>query len=270
MQQIVFEKGEVIAKSVLEGTILDIRSSDMRDYVEHTTGITFAPVFRENFELSNYLQNRYSLTQKKVSKYDLPIKPLWYAPVFDEQRLYTTGEDNDWVFMPLARDASYTSGNFSLPIQVAHTLEKIVRSDVQFDSIFVAHEIHKGSVLRGQLVPLELILPPLNNKNIRLAHKIEDVASLLVNNTTDITLALAKGVIDLVLSTSRSSIQLAKAFTDALNTSVTTHQIRVSQSTSNYYDPILFGLQLDIDREIDKNPMALWYYLSSWNWKDWE
>jgi hypothetical protein len=107
------------------------------------------------------LVRRYEKTDALIQKNRLPVRFFGYAPLFSGSLVYP-GPKSDWAIMNLPDDPFYSQHNGRLyaPRAVVTDVKKFHDAGLNFDGVFIAHEIPKGSVRRGEDVPFELIAPP--------------------------------------------------------------------------------------------------------------
>lgn len=120
-------------------------------------------------EAVDYLFQRHAEIISKVEEQHLPIQFLGYAPLFQEMRLHA-GQDADWIMMNLTDDPSFKvqqnwilgpKGRLIVPENVYEDIQLYRKAGIDFDAIFIAHEIDQGQVHPGMSVPVELLLPPI-------------------------------------------------------------------------------------------------------------
>ena len=211
--------------------------------------------------ISPTLYQRYSQVYLTAQKHHLPIQAIGFSPIFDNHQIYR-GQHTDWAIMSLANDPTYNNRksifglrfgkSFYMPIRVRKTLEKIQSSGLQFESIFIAHEIPKNSVADGQRVPYELIAPPPSQKLLKQSEDLGHTALSFWNSVAH--LAMITGM---VVTT---GVAVTMAPLGALAVGIA--------STSGNLDPILFGLHLDETQKVNGMPLAMWYYLEHWIWNE--
>jgi len=118
------------------------------------------------------------------------------------------------------------------PHHVTTDVKRIAAAGLEFDAIFVAHEIPTGAVKPGQEISLELIVPPPPPKVMKRLRFLERTSGgwwHIIRNV--IKGALVSPVVAGVAA-----------------------------------DPILFGVQLDDACKLDGQPVGMWYYLTHWYW----
>jgi len=212
-------------------------------------------------KISPVLYQRYEQVHLVTQRNQLSIKPVGFSPVFDDHRVQR-GQQSDWAIMSLPNDPTYQphksifgrriGKSFHIPIRVRKTLEKIQASGLNFESIFIAHEIPKNTVGDGQRVPYELIAPPPPKRLLRQAENATYTALSFWNSVGH--LAILTGMI----AVAGVALTLAPAGALMMGSAITTGNL----------DPILFGLHIDETKKVNGMPLAMWYYLDHWVWSD--
>ena len=196
------------------------------------------------------LAYRYQQTELVSDACNLPIQYMGITPVFDDPRLYS-GRESDWVMMNLAEDPLFLDDGPGLvmPAPVIADINRVLEAGVDFDALFIAHEIPRGSLQSGEAVPLDLVAPPppagvserLNRLN-RVIENVWDGARTTAGFTAKATAATAAGVAVAGIAVARGALALTAL------------------------DPILFGVFLDRKHTVRGQPLGLWYYVSHWTW----
>ena len=201
------------------------------------------------------LVQQHTKTQLASQNNQLQVEFLGYAPVFTGTHLFPA-EKTDWVMMNLVNDPLYyTNGNrLIVPTVVKEKLDRILATGINFDAIYIAHEIPGGQVMPGEDVPLELIAPPpppavvkrsreLGRSSQSLWSFVQESLSKLavVGKYATTTLALAPIAV--------ASVPIALAAT---------------------LDPILFGVNFEKTWRVDNQMVGMWYYLTHWYWPEQE
>lgn len=75
-----------------------------------------------------------------------------------------------WVLMPIEQDPDYASGQFLMPEQVRSDLEAIRARGIDFDKVFIAHEIkQRGTTTPSSFVPSYAALDDLSARLGKMA-----------------------------------------------------------------------------------------------------
>jgi hypothetical protein len=175
-----------------------------------------------------------------VKDHNLPVRLVGYSPTFSETRLYP-GQKTDWVVMPLHQDPQIRAGRpIYMPPHALNDLKRIRKSGLNFESIYIAHEVHKGTIDPTKPVTLEMIAPPTPQSVQIRAQEIADW-SMNVHRVGMSVFTAGVGVLAALLA--------APAAMMAPTTGL---------------DPILFGLHIDRNVTVNDRPLATWYYLTHW------
>ncbi len=143
-----------------------------------------------------------------------------------------------WVLMPIEQDPDYATGQFLLPEQIRLELEKVRACGVDFDQIFIAHEIKvKGNVAPSSFVPSYAALDDLSARLGKMAQ------TALLAAATPAALGAAVG---------------AAAGTAAI--------VIASGAVLVGADPILFAAIGETDRP--EGALGFWFGLGKWEFLD--
>lgn len=182
-------------------------------------------------------------TLERAQRRRLPLRFLGYAPAFSGTRVYP-GANSDWALMNVTEDTLFKAFNNRLPMPkaVKRDLMRVTQAGIDFDAIYVAHEIAPGIVRSGENVPLDLVMPPPPPGFTRRANALGDLTESLWWGVGQFITAslLAVGLMPLGAATGTFA--------------------------AASYDPVLFGLHIDKARYAQGRPLALWYYLTHWYW----
>ena len=195
---------------------------------------------------SQSLIERYRRTLYLAERNNLSLLFLGYAPIFSGTRVYR-GRDCDWAMMHLGDDPVYCFYGQRLyaPRPVIEQMERIVQAGIEFDTIFIAHEIPVGSVKPGEPVPLELIIPPPHPQVRRRLSFLESTVMRWWGFVTKVLAGTAKMAAITAIATATTAVGVAAL---------------VAQ------DPVLFGVQFDNAWQVNGQPVGMWYYLTHWYW----
>ena len=191
------------------------------------------------------LIERYRRTLYLAEHHNLSLLFLGYAPVFSGIRVYR-GRGCDWAMMQLGDDPVYSFHRQRLyaPKPVIEQMERLVQAGIEFDAIFIAHEIPLGSVKPGEPVPLELVIPPPHPEVRRRLSFLESTLIRWWEFVTKVLTGTAKVVAITAMSTGAGVAALAAQ------------------------DPVLFGVQFDAAWQVNGQPVGMWYYLTHWYWPE--
>lgn len=184
--------------------------------------------------ISTELAKKHDYTLSHAATAKLPIQFLGYAPAFDGTKVYQ-GIGTDWALMNISTDPILQQHNkYPMPRVVLRSIRQAIKTGMDFDAIFVAHEIPAGYAHAGISIPYELIMPPPPHRTLQRLRYLDQVISIFHALTT------------FVVATPIMAVSFATAILQ--------------------YDPILFGLHIDRQNYIQNQPFAMWYYLTHWTW----
>jgi hypothetical protein len=146
--------------------------------------------------------------------------------------------EHDMVTTRLSEDPLYTQRDrFPIPRKVLNQLKKLQRIGVDFETLFIAHEIPKDTLRSGDPLTLDLVNPPPCPENVAQAEMIGDLSR--ITWVSAIAPALP------VLGVSKMGVSVTEAVRR---------------------DPILFGLKVQRDSQPKTVSVADWFYLCRWTW----
>lgn len=195
---------------------------------------------------------KHERTLAVAQKHDLPIVFVGAAPAINGTKVFR-GVSTDWGLVNIAEDPHFIAeGNRAvIPQQVLHELKTIQRVGLDFEAVYVAHEIEKNRLAPGQMLTLDMIAPPPPMGTVLRSAQMGQAAESFWTGVGRLLLGSLKLGIG-VLSTAAAVGVASASF----------------GSTAYAYDPILFGLHIDPTVLIEGRPLALWYYLASWTWNE--
>lgn len=171
----------------------------------------------------------------------LPIQHAFDAPLFSGQQI-TQGQQYDWAFMPLSEDPLYKrDGKLPIPEEVLAQLRNIRHENLDFDDLYIAHEIRKGRVKPGQKITAEMLEPPLPKESQRMSYQM--------GQTSRNMWRLA--AIPLVIGAIAGAAAIAAAPVAAIS-----------------LDPVLFGAVVGPGRRPVPGEMASFIYLAHWQYNE--
>lgn len=99
-------------------------------------GARIAPHASSSTAVSANLLKRHKETEHLLSRNNLTIPFLGYAPVFSETKLYF-GKESDWAVMNLCQDPLFRSHGNRLfaPLSVVEEVQAVVAVGINFDAI---------------------------------------------------------------------------------------------------------------------------------------
>ena len=166
----------------------------------------------------------------------IPLPILGTNPLFDGVKLVTNTTPN-WALYNLSHDPLWQTGKFPIPRQHLRRLNRLYRGGVEFDVLYIAHELPADFNYKNDYLELKWIKPPPPKTALQLAQKFGVTADVMVS---------------IYAAAIRKPIQ---ALTVAVNnTSVTLR------------DPILMGTIIPPGVNPDEGVPAVWFLLAAWRW----
>ena len=182
------------------------------------------------------LLRRHSEIETITRDNSLSVRFLGYN-ILPKQVCVYPGEKSDWAIMNLKSDPVFYANGESMiiPDKVALQIRTIVNAGIEFDAIYIAHEIPKSSVKPGQPVPLELIAPPPPPETMYRVRKL--------GNEVD---KFWKKIAAISTTTVAATAAAFAALTPV--------------------DPVLFGVNINEAWKLKNTPVGMWYYIARWDW----
>jgi len=217
------------ARMVLEAPVAQVEVPSRGIQMLHSLNIV-----PQSQHISSVLAKKHDYTLSCTMQTGLPIQFLGYAPAFDGAKVFR-GQGTDWAFMNISEDPIFTrSDKYPMPRVVVQSIRRAVNAGMDFDAIFIAHEVPVGQIRSGTPIPYELIMPPPPRRTLQRLHRLDKAISIF------------HAVALLVASAPVVVVSFAAAMTQL--------------------DPILFGLHIDRQNSVQGQPLAMWYYLTHWVW----
>lgn len=201
-----------------------------------------------------------------ATQHALPVQFLGYREPFQEPIIFRT-RSRDWVITPLRADPLFRHyGNrLYAPDWVVRRVQAMVRAGLDFDDIYIAHELPDGSDLtRDDLLDL-IKPPPPASKRWRL--EMLDMLVIawwhVVRGAIGTTISLSTFAGRVLLSSALLALNASGALLDdASRRALAAEQRRpVLEADIGNLDPILFGVLLDAE-----SSTAMWFYIAHWHW----
>ncbi len=195
---------------------------------------------------------RHEWTLATAERHRLPVVFIGCAPANEGTKVFK-GVETDWGLINIAEDPHYLDQDRRavMPLRVQHELRTIARTGMDFEAIYIAHEVEKHSLVPGQSLTLEMIAPPAPEDFTK--------RSSMLNVAAD---GIWSGIGKIITGTLRLGANALSA-----GASVSAGVASGFSSSAYSYDPIIFGLHIDRSVQIEGCPLALWYYLASWTWE---
>jgi hypothetical protein len=172
----------------------------------------------------------------------LGVRYACTMPLFRGYRLHRA-EQRDWVFVNLRDDPLFADPDgFPVPRAVLQRLRRLRASGLEFDAIYVAHEVAPGTVPARGSLSREMLLPPPAAAARRQARALGQVSRGLWMAAT--LPLLASGLVAGLLAVGAAAPVLAGL------------------------DPILFGALVDPRRTAAAGEPAALFYLDHWAYDD--
>lgn len=109
----------------------------------------------------------------------LLVRYLGTMPLFAGFRVYP-GQKRDWVLVNVAEDPLFhVPQGFPVPKRILAQLRRIARSGVDFDALYVAHEVAPGQVRPDEPLALEALTPPPPATVLRLSNRLAEAGGIL-------------------------------------------------------------------------------------------
>jgi len=169
----------------------------------------------------------------------LPVQYLGIMPIFAGHRVYP-GRRFDWVIVNLAEDPLFQDPDgFPVPTRMLEELRRIRQSGVDFDALYVAHEVPKGRISERAALTTEMLAPPPPRAVQELSDRLGTMGRAL---WTLATLPVA-----------------ASAVAGGLIAAGTAGVLGVVG-----LDPILLGVVVELGHLVVPGEPAAWFYLGHW------
>jgi len=181
-----------------------------------------------------------SVAQRSMQE-GLPVRYLGTMPLFAGFRVYP-GQAWDWVLVNVAEDPLFHAPQgFPVPGHILAQLRQVARRGIDFDALYVAHEVTPGRVRPDAPLTLEALMPPPPATVVRLSNRLGEAAAALW------TLGLLPWM-PLVVLPQILGIGLGIQ----------------SLGISAWHDPVLLGALVAPGRSPAPGEPAAWFYLTHW------
>lgn len=172
------------------------------------------------------------------------LAPLGYAPLFTGQRRYA-GEPHAWVICncaddPLGRHAD----GLPLPRAVLERLRHLQRGGADFDALYLAHELERGSLATDEALTLAQLEPAPSAQGTSSARRLAVVSRWTWG------IALLPGL----LASLAAGASLAAFF----------GTVAAAAPAVAALDPILIGASVPRGRPVVAGELACWHELARW------
>jgi len=185
------------------------------------------------------LYDRQQAIVRRSAQESLPVHYLGTMPIFTGYRVYP-GRHYDWVLMNLGEDPLFQDRDgFPVPERVLDELRRVRRSGVDFDALYVAHEVHLGTIREGARLTAEMLMPPPPRTVQQLSDRLGAAGRIAWAIAT--LPIVATGVVGGLI---------------AAGTAATVSIVGL--------DPILLGVVVGLNRPVVPGEPAAWFYLDHW------
>lgn len=166
----------------------------------------------------------------------IPVPVLGTAPLFEDVKLVTQTRPN-WAFYNVCHDPLWQTGRFPIPRRHLHHLKGLYNSGIEFDALYVAHELPPDFDPEADHLDLSLIEPAPSNRSVKLAHTVGVVSDAVVKTYATVV---------------RKPIQMLAAARE--------------NGVALLTDPILMGALVSPGVNPEPGVQAMWFLLAAWRW----
>lgn len=201
-----------------------------------------------------------SKTAIKIASSDnLPLRYFANAPLFDGHRLYQTDSD-DWVLMPIEDDPlfQYFKDKLYVPEKNIAEIEAVTNAGIDFDRIYIAHELPDNADFKDGRVSARSIAPAPSIIAQRQANQLNQQTNTLWKRTSQTVETMSKmvaGIATIAVGTAVAVVAAPATLTLGLAAGL---------------DPILFGVNLTPDFTNEGQQIGEWFYITHWFWNEGE
>ena len=193
-------------------------------------------VSHQSSAIERPLLHRSELVNSISTANGISVPRLGAAPLFDGVRLITHTTPN-WAFYNLSHDPVWATGSFPVPRQHLRRLKRLYRVGVEFDALYVAHELPANFHHEEDLIELEWIKPSPPATALRLSQNLGFAADRIISFYAAL---IAKPVKALAV--------------------VGDMRLRILQ------DPVLMGAIVSPGVNPEEGVPAIWFLLAAWKW----
>lgn len=166
-------------------------------------------------------------------------KFVFSRPLIEEKEVFP-GDSRDWLLINAARDPLlYDRDGYPIPSRILKPLRKLAKAGLDFDAIYVAHEMTPGSVTSSTPITAELLTPPQPANVVRTSNHLGTAGSILWHIATLPVLAAMVGALGALAVGAWAIAGVGR-------------------------DPILFGAKVGPCRPVVPGELASWFYLGHW------
>lgn len=166
----------------------------------------------------------------------IPVPILGINPLFDGVKLVTHTTPN-WAFYNLSHDPLWRSDRFPIPRQHLQRLNRLYQGGVEFDAMYVAHELPIDFDHENDRLELSLIEPTPPKAAMQLAQTFGVATEVIVSAYSAV---IRKPIQTLAAVSHNGSVILR--------------------------DPILMGALIPPGVNPEEGVPAVWFLLAAWRW----
>ncbi|CAG0947370.1 hypothetical protein ANRL1_04029 [Anaerolineae bacterium] len=211
-----------------------------------------------------------------VERHNLPVKFAAYAPMVNHPIIFRCGErfGFDMVLIPIELDPTYDvqTRTLQMPVEAQRDLVAIRKAKIDFDELFIAHEVRPYTIQAGEPVPAHLVRPDVSDIRAK-AQSIADGASdpagsfwSLVRGTWDVVDSVGSAGLRAGSAAANTMGRIAGDVMNSLNPPRPMRTPTMSVSSSTSYDPILFGVIANKRHKMNGSVYGRFYRLTHWYW----
>lgn len=182
------------------------------------------------------LDDRAEIVRSISAKTGISIPILGQAPLFDDYKLVTHTAPN-WVIYNLSHDPLWKNGKFPIPLIHLERLKHLYRRGIEFDALYVAHELPLDFCSDSDPLELSLVKP----------------APPIIATRLSEGLGLAA---DSILAT----------YARAIKVPVKGLAIAGATGLAILRDPVLIGAIIPPATNPQVGVPAIWFLLAAWRW----
>lgn len=189
------------------------------------------------------LRTRAEALTRQAEAEQLRVHPVAVAPLFGGWYLFDQGSRADYVFCHLPDDPLFRDPDrFPIPQGILSELQQLERSGLgeAFDTLYVIHEVEKGSVSRSDRLKADQLVPP--------SRRVQGRSERMGRWGTGIWLGAAMPLLTGIGAAAATPAMLA--------------------AVPLGLDPVLLGAVVDPGQGIREGEIAVWFYLAHWHYTD--
>lgn len=182
------------------------------------------------------LIDRAELVKSSSAVKGIALSILGSAPLFDGAKLATRTKPN-WALYNLSYDPLWQNGKFPIPVKHLRRLNTLYRGGVEFDALYVAHELPMDFQPDHDRLELRLVEPPPPATAMRLAHGL--------GFATD---------------------SILRAYAAAIRKPIKALAVASTTGFAVLRDPVLMGAVIPPGINPEPGVPAIWFLLAAWRW----